>query len=572
MNKSAQTYVLGASRSDVYAELEAWRRERKVERLWRGDASLWTGADEGRWLGWLHAIEDLRPRLAALREVTAELCSTGTAHAVVLGMGGSSLCPDVLRRTFAAAAGFPELRVLDSTVPAQIKTLAAEIDPARSIFILSSKSGTTAEPNAFKQYFYERVRQAVGDDVPGSRFVAITDPDTALHKLAKAEHFRHVVHGVASIGGRYSALSPFGMLPAGVMGLDVHELLERAQLMAQSCAASAAPEINPGVALGIIMGTLARSGRDKLTLFISPRIAALGAWLEQLIAESTGKRGRGIVPIDGEALASPEAYGPDRLFVYLCLRGDAQPAQERGVEALERAGHPVVRIMIEDPMDIGQEFFRWEIATAVAGSVLGVNPFDQPDVEASKVATRALMAAYEQTGQLDSESPLLAEGGISFFAEGANAEAIATQATARSPEAYLRAHLARLQAGDYFAINAYLEMSAENEASLQRLRHRVRDAKGVATTLGFGPRFLHSTGQLHKGGANNGVFLQITADDAVDAPIPGQRYTFGVLKRFQAQGDLEVLAERRRRLLRVHLGPDVAAGLKALDEALAPSP
>ncbi len=568
MNRSTQSYLLGSLQSEVQAELEAWRRENKVQRLWAGDASLWTGSDEGRWLGWLDAVADLQSRLALFEEVSADLCSSGAAQAVVLGMGGSSLCPDVLRRTFGAVAGFPALRVLDSTVPAQIQTLASAIDSAEAMFILSSKSGTTAEPNAFKQYFYERVRQAVRDGVPGSRFIAITDPDTALHKLATAERFRHVIHGVPSIGGRYSALSPFGMLPAAVMGLDVRELLERARLMIDACGASTAPETNPGVVLGIIMGTLARAGRDKLTIVTSPGIAAIGAWLEQLIAESTGKQGRGVIPIDGESLAAPEAYGEDRLFVYLRSRQDDAPAQERAIEALERAGQPVVRITMGDLMDIGQEFYRWEIATAVAGAVLGVNPFDQPDVEASKVATRALMAAYERSTELDSGSPLFTADGVAFFADAGNAEAIATAAGGRSPDRCLRAHLSRLRDGDYFAINAYVEMNAENEALLQRLRHSVRERRGVATTLGFGPRFLHSTGQLHKGGANTGVFLQITADDAVDIPIPGQRYTFGLLKRFQAEGDFEVLAQRGRRLLRVHLGADVPTSLKSLDDMI----
>lgn len=314
------------------------------------------------------------------------------------------------------------------------------------------------------------------------------------------------------------------------------------------------------------MGTLAQAGRDKLTIITSPGIASLGAWLEQLIAESTGKEGKGIVPIDGEDIGAPEVYGPDRTFVYLRLAKTALAEQDATVDALEDAGHPVVRITLEETMGLGQEFFRWEVATAVAGSMLGINPFNQPDVEASKVATRRLASTFEQSGQVSMESALLKNDNIELFADTRNTEVLDSAAPWSSLENYLRVHLNRLQPGDYFAINAYIEMSHSNEARLQRIRHAVRDSKRVATTLGFGPRFLHSTGQLHKGGANNGVFLQITCDDPQDIPIPGQQYTFGMLKQFQAQGDLEVLAERKRRVLRLHLGTDVAAGLERLTD------
>jgi transaldolase/glucose-6-phosphate isomerase len=338
--------------------------------------------------------------------------------------------------------------------------------------------------------------------------------------------------------------------------------------MALSCGSSIAPEKNPGVRLGLTMGVLAQLGRDKLTLIASPGIAALGTWLEQLISESTGKENQGIVPIDGEVLGPPEVYGDDRLFVYLRLATDQSAAQDAALQMLEQAGQPVVRITLEDRIDLGQEFFRWEIATAVAGSVLGINPFNQPDVEASKVATRNLSALYEQSGELPPESPPLAERGLKLFTDSANAEQLGMNTELCTLEGCIRAHLDRLGPGDYFAINAYVEMNDENRQLLQAIRRRVRDAKQVATTLGFGPRFLHSTGQLHKGGPNNGVFLQITSDDAEDLPIPAQKYTFGTLKRFQAQGDFEVLAQRKRRVLRVHLGPDVGAGLESLQELI----
>ncbi|MEW6299250.1 MAG: bifunctional transaldolase/phosoglucose isomerase [Thermodesulfobacteriota bacterium] len=563
-----QTYSLGEFAAAVEATSKDWREGNKVRRLWRGDASLWTGADESQWLGWLHVVDGQRDHPEHIRQITDDVRQAGFTHALLLGMGGSSLCPEVMRRTFGVIDGFPELVVLDSTVPAQVKTVAQKIDPARTLFIVSSKSGSTTEPTVFKQYFMDLARKAVGAERVGSRFIAITDPGTPLHKLAKSERFRHIVHGVPSIGGRYSALSNFGMVPAAIMGVDVPRFLDSTELMVQSCASCVPPEVNPGVTLGIILGTLARQGRDKVTIVTSPAIGSLGAWLEQLLAESTGKDGTGLIPVDDERLGPPEVYGTDRLFVYVRLTAAPSAEQDAAVAALERAGHPVVRIVLEDVIELGQEFFRWEIATAVAGSILGINAFNQPDVEASKVATRRLTAAYEETGALPPETPVLQEGGLSVFTDPKNAEALRRAAARHSLAAYLAAHLGRIRAGDYFAVNAYVEMNEANHAELQALRHAVRDAKRVATTLGFGPRFLHSTGQLHKGGPNTGVFLQVTAEDAEDLPIPGQKYSFGVLKRAQAQGDFEVLAERGRRVLRVHLGPDVRAGLASLRDLI----
>ncbi len=563
-----QTYKVGDADDAVKKTLNDWRINGKIRRLWDGDTTLWSGTDEHQWLGWLHIVDGQRDHGEHLQHIIEDVRAGGFKQALLLGMGGSSLCPEVMKRTFGVIDGSPELFVLDSTVPAQVKAFENKIDVNKTLFIVSSKSGGTTEPNVFKQYFFDRVQQAAGADKAGSRFMAITDPGTKLHKLAKADRFRHIAHGVPSIGGRYSAMSNFGMVPSAIMGVNVPEFLDRTEIMEQSCASSVPPEVNPGVVLGVIMGTLARQGRDKLTLIVSPGIAALGAWLEQLIAESTGKQGRGIVPVDGEDLGPADVYGNDRLFVYLRLGTAPMKQQDDAVDALEQAGQPVVRITLEDPMDLGQELFRWEIATAVAGSILGINAFNQPDVEASKIATQNLTAAYEESGQLPTETPLLGDDGISLLTDEVNAEAIGSTARSRSLESYLAAHLNRIEAGDYFAINAYVEMNDENQRALQAIRHKVRDAKRVATTVGFGPRFLHSTGQLHKGGTNNGVFLQITCDDAADLPIPGQKYTFGILKRFQAQGDFEVLAERKRRALRVHLGPDVAAGLEKLREII----
>ena len=559
-----QSYFLGEADGDVQETLTDWRTNGKVRRLWRGDTSLWSGTDEDQWLGWLHIVSGQLDHSEHIRTIVEDVQSGGFAHILLLGMGGSSLGPEVIRRTFGIVDGFPELLVLDSTVPAQVRAFEKKVDPAKTLFIVSSKSGSTTEPNVFKQYFFDKVERVVGPERASSHFIAITDPGTKLHRLAKAEHFRHIVHGVPTIGGRYSVMSHFGMVPAAVMGVDVPRFLDNAESMVQSCASVVPPEVNPGVELGIILGTLAKRGRDKVTIIASPGIESLGAWLEQLLAESTGKEGKGLIPIDNEPIGPPEAYGDDRVFVHLRLAPAPSKEQDVAAEALQLAGHPVVRITLVESMDLGQEFFRWEVATAAAGSVLEIHPFNQPDVEASKVATRKLTAAYEETGELPSEAPLLVDGGLSLFADARNAEAIASSAKSKDLTEYLRAHLGRLGPGDYFAINAYVEMNEENQNELNAIRRSVRSTKKVATTLGYGPRFLHSTGQLHKGGPNSGVFLQITSEDADDLSIPGQKYSFGILTRLQAHGDFEVLVERGRRVLRVHLGPEVKRNLAKL--------
>jgi transaldolase/glucose-6-phosphate isomerase len=552
----------------VKAAIDDWTAGGKVRRLWAGDASLWTGADEARWLGWLRITDDQIAHLPRLRALGDEIHAEGFSHVVLLGMGGSSLCPEVLSLTFGRIDGFPELLVLDSTDPAQVLALEKKLDLSRTLFVVSSKSGSTLEPNIFKQYFFDRVSKALGAKEAGRRFVAVTDPGSKMQQVAEADGFRHVFFGWPSIGGRYSALSNFGLVPAAAMGLDVTKFLDRTEEMVQACAAVVAPQDNPGVQLGALLGTAAaRFGRDKVTIVASPQLHDLGAWLEQLIAESTGKIGKGLIPVDRESLAAPSAYGGDRVFAYLRLEAAPDAAQDTAVAALEAAGQPVVRIAIDETYDIGEEFFRWEIATAVAGSILGINPFDQPDVEASKIATRALTSEYEKTGALRPESPILTDG-LKLFTDDVNAAALKAAAGGESSlVAYLRAHLDRVHAGDYFALLAYLPMNADNEERLQRMRHAVRDCKKVATCLGFGPRFLHSTGQAYKGGPNTGVFLQVTCDDAVDVPVPGQTYTFGVVKAAQARGDFQVLVDRKRRALRVHLGPDVTAGLDHLARA-----
>ena len=478
-------------------------------------------------------------------------------------MGGSSLCPEVLRKSFGRIERFPELHVLDSTDPAQIRAIESRIDLAKTLFFVASKSGTTLEPNIFKQYFYARAKEAVGADQAGSRFIAITDPGSKLREEAAQDNFRKIFLGVPSIGGRYSALSDFGLAPAAAMGIDVSRFLGRASEMVKACRDLSA-ENNPGVILGALLGTAHNKGRDKITIIASPAIYDVGAWLEQLLAESTGKNGKGLIPVDREPLGSLDVYGDDRVFVYLRLDSSPDVSQDAAIAEFEINGQPVISISIADVYDLSQEFFRWEIATAVAGSIIGINPFDQPDVEASKIATRELTDEYARTGSLPSESPFFEAEGIKLFADSGNRAALKDAAGEQSLAGYLKAHLAQLKPHDYFALLAYVEMNEAHSRSLQAAREAVRNAKQVATCLGFGPRFLHSTGQAYKGGPNSGVFLQVTCDDKDDLPVPDEKYSFGVVKAAQARGDFAVLNERGRRALRVHLGSDVSAGLQKI--------
>jgi transaldolase / glucose-6-phosphate isomerase len=523
----------------VRAKVEEWTEKGNVARLWAKDPTLWTNTGEENWLGWLDIVDQQVDAVAGLQQLAEDVKTRGFEHMLLLGMGGSSLCPEVLKMTFGKRAGFPEVHVLDSTDPAQVKTFEQKVNLEKTLVFVSSKSGSTLEPNIFKQYFFDRVGNA-------SQFIAITDPGSNMQKVAEADGFWKILYGVKSIGGRYSALSNFGMGPAAAMGLDVARFLHEAQIMVGECHAE--PAVNPGVALGIVLGTACNAGRDKLTIVASPGLYDLGAWLEQLVAESTGKIGKGIVPVDREPLAPPHLYGNDRVFVYIRLEGGEEKAHETGIAALEAAGHPVIKITVPATYRLGAEFFRWEIATAVAGAVIGINPFDQPDVEASKIATKKLTSEFEATGSLPAEEPLLI--------------------TDPALTDRLKDLLATIQAGDYFAVLGYVEMNEANEVALQSIRAMVRDSKKIATCLGFGPRFLHSTGQAYKGGPNSGVFLQVTCDDAADLPVPGNTYSFGIVKAAQARGDLEVLVERKRRCLRVHLGADVRTGLAKLRGAI----
>ncbi|HEX6186443.1 MAG TPA: bifunctional transaldolase/phosoglucose isomerase [Pyrinomonadaceae bacterium] len=548
----------------VEAALDDWQANGKVERLWARDATLWTDTGEDKWLGWLSIVAEQQKTDRRFTNFAAEVKDFGFSHLLLLGMGGSSLCPDVLANSFGRIDGFPRLHVLDSTDPAQVKAAENKIDISNTLFFVSSKSGTTLEPNIFKQYFFKRAQEVVGEENAGKHFIAITDPGSKLRQEAERDRFRKIFLGDPSIGGRYSALSDFGMAPAAAMGIDVTTFLDRTCEMVNACRAAEVKN-NPGAILGAVLGTAHKHGRDKLTIVSSPGIHDLGAWLEQLVAESTGKNGNGLIPVDREALAPADSYGDDRLFVYLRLQSAPDSRQDDGIAELEKAGHPVIVISVGDVYDLGKEFFRWELATAVAGSIIGINPFDQPDVEASKIETRKLTDEYERTGALPPENPFYEGDGIRLFADERNASELKSAATETSLRDYLKAHLDRLTTNDYFATLAYIAMNEAHEQLLQIPRHAIRDAKQVATCLGFGPRFLHSTGQAYKGGPDTGVFLQITCDDANDLPVPNQKYTFGVVKAAQARGDFEVLAERGRRTLRVHLGVDVTEGLRTLE-------
>jgi len=548
-----------------------WTQNNKVARFWQKDPSLWTRDGEENWLGWIDIVEREQKEAAAHAALAADVKAAGFKSVLLLGMGGSSLCPEVLSVTFGQQAGFPALHIVDSTNPVQVKAVRDTVNLAETLVIVASKSGSTLEPNVLKQYFFEEMKQAVGAEKAGSHFLAITDPGSKMEQVAKADGFRHIFYGDPTIGGRFSALSNFGVVVAAVAGLDTGTLLAKAAKGVAS--AKLAPAENPAVQLGLTMGLAAEAGRDKITIFTSPEIYDLGAWMEQLIAESTGKLGKGITPVDRETIAAPAIYGSDRIFVYIRLASTADASQDAKVAAIEAAGHPVIHIEIDDLYEIFGQFFTWEVATAVAGSVMGINPFNQPDVESAKIETRALTSAYEQTGELPTREPVLVDAGIQVFATEAYAGTLKAAASSLSLAGILRAHFDQIHAGDYFAALAYLPIFPEHEAAIQGLRHKVRDTKHVATCLGFGPRFLHSTGQDYKGGPNTGVFLQITADHAVDVAIPGQKLTFGVVIDAQAGGDLAVLEARGRRALRVHLGADVAAGLKtlaaAVDQALA---
>jgi transaldolase/glucose-6-phosphate isomerase len=557
-----QRFTLGPYAEAVHARQKSWSEGDVTRRIWRKDATVWVPDPEKaaltpdliNRLGWLTSPEVMHDHLDVLIDFANEIRKEGFTNVGLLGMGGSSLAPEVFMTTFGNAPGYPSLIVLDSTHPGFVQHVANSVDLAKTLFLVSSKSGGTTETLSFFKFFYNAV-SAVKDE-PGKNFVAITDPGSPLETLAAEKRLRRVFSSPSDVGGRYSALTYFGLVPAALIGMNLHKLLDRATTMAHASHYCVPVAENPGLALGAAMGELALAGRDKVTLFASPSIAAFGVWVEQLIAESTGKNGTGILPVAGERLAAPGHYGDDRFFVYLRLEGDENDALDKGIDALEAAGHPVVRIALDEKEDLGGEFFRWEMATAAAGAVLGINPFDQPNVEAAKSKARELLSAFGETGSLPADTPTVVAGNIEVFggagkSGGSIGEVFADFAKLARP-------------GDYMALMAYVPGTDETDAILENIRLVLRDRLKIATTLGYGPRFLHSTGQLHKGDGNKGLFIQITHSPKSDSAIPGEPYSFSTLISAQALGDYQALAERDRRLIRFHIKGDLTVGLKQL--------
>ncbi|MBI3610231.1 MAG: bifunctional transaldolase/phosoglucose isomerase [Nitrospirae bacterium] len=559
--QSRFTAFLGPYEEPVQEALRTLHQQKFSERLWAKDASLWTSDPEAQKtiknrLGWLTVPEAMAGRIREIAAFARSVMETGFSQVVLLGMGGSSLGPEVLLKTSGLKTGHPDLEILDSTDPATILRVEERLNLKRTLFILASKSGTTLEVESLYRYFSEKVRAMTGKSI-GNHFAAITDPGTLLERLAGEQKFCKLFLNPPDIGGRYSALSYFGLVPAALIGIDLDLFLKRAAEMIEATAPSILEEDNPAVHLGVILGVLAQKGRDKVTWISSPPIQSFGVWVEQLLAESTGKEGKGLVPIEGERLGKATTYGDDRLFIDLSLDPSRNRTLDQKLETIRRAGHPVIRIRLRDPLDLAGEFFRWEAAVAVAGAVLKINPFDEPNVTESKENTRKVLEEFQKSGRIASQTMILEEDGIRLYG---NRNAGPQKSLKEAIDVFLN----QVRPHDYLALTAYLERSRSHETLLQKLRHWIRDGARVATTLGYGPRYLHSTGQLHKGGAGNGLFLQITADDKRDIPIPGKTYTFGILKQAQAFGDYEALTRRGFRVLRIHLGSLVEQDLNKL--------
>jgi len=559
-------FLSGQFTEQVNGAVKEAEDEGVVKRIWRKDASLWKSDETNQKiiknsLGWLAAPDDMIGVADDLLEFAGLIRHRDFKRVMVCGMGGSSLCPEVLAQTFGPRAGWPELLVLDSTDPDVLAAFLDRIELEHCLFIIASKSGTTTEPTVFYKFWYDQLSKRSAN--PGENFVAITDPGSPLIASATELGFQRIFLNQADIGGRYSALSYFGMVPAALMGLEIKKLLDRAKEMAQSCAAVMPAAANPALQLGAFMGECARTGRDKLTLITDRKITSLGLWIEQLIAESTGKEGKGILPIAGEELGPPAVYGKDRVFVAVSV-GTVDSSTRSKLDALVAAGHPVVCRELTGLYDLGGEFFLWEFATACAGWRLGINPFDQPNVQESKDATKELLATFVSRGRLPEQSPLVADDMFTVYAEGKIREALPSA----SVLAALRAYLGAVKEGDYLALLNYVEETPEIEARLQQIRTILRDATKCATTTGYGSRFLHSTGQMHKGGPDTGVFFQITARDESDFPVPGEPYGFSILKQAQALGDFRALSAHGRRVLRVDLDKGVPAGLQKLMELM----
>ena len=567
MDQFGETSLSQELEAEISAAATEWSADNLLGRVWFRDSQVWTGRDESRWLGWLEVSEDISGVAARLTAFRERLTKDGIRCVALLGMGGSSLFPDMVRQVFTPR-GDIELRILDSTDPAQIRTFESTIDLKHTVFVVSSKSGSTLETKMLQQYFRERLEAAVGPDITPSRFCVVTDAGSDLDQDASGDCFRAVFHGDAAVGGRYSALTYFGMLPAAVMGCDVEAILEKASKMADACRPSNPGLQNPGVRLGLLLGFAAKAGRNKLTLAITPSLNGFGQWIEQLVAESTGKTGHGVIPVDGESLGSPELYNSDRIFVAIGMDGEEDSEREEALNALAEAGHPVVRFNLDSPYDLGAECYRWELATAVAGAVMGVHPFNQPDVEGTKLITRKLVDRYSTGSGPAKQSSVMSHeyetGEIRLHAPGVYGRGLAGLLPDEPALMHvLRAHMSQVRNGDYVALLAYLECCEPYRRVVERLRLGIRAATGAATTIGFGPRFLHSTGQVHKGGPQNGLYLVFTCADVVDVPVPGESYSFGQLKGAQFLADEDMLTRRKRRYLRLHLDGDVGDGLNA---------
>jgi transaldolase / glucose-6-phosphate isomerase len=568
MAVNRHTAELGQYASQAQTEFDLLIKQNAAQKVWNKDAAFWSSSADAQKiisnaLGWLTVPKLMNERVDELAKFAEEIRAEGFTHVVVLGMGGSSLCPEVFSRTFGKRQGWPELHVVDSTVPATVRRIEKSLDLKKTLFIVSSKSGSTTEPVMFHRYFYGRVKQVSGAENAGRQFIAITDPGTQMVADAQRDKFRKIFLNMADIGGRYSALSYFGLVPFAVSGGDVKEFLSRTLKAVANCGASAPQEANIGLSMGAEIGVLAKAGRDKLTLITSSATESVGLWIEQLIAESTGKEGKGIVPIEGEELGAPEVYGKDRVFFYV---GVGEPTADVALKlsALQKAGHPVLKNVLSDALDLGAEFFFWEFATAIAGHVLGINPFDQPNVQESKDNTKRILGEFTNTKSMPKLRTIAEDGGVKVEADEKNAKAVAQ----KEFRAVIAAHLDRVKPGDYIAITQYFDETSAHDELVQKIRLTLRDETKCATTTGYGPRFLHSTGQLHKGGSDTGVFLQLTAADSPDVPLPGEAFTFGVLKEAQALGDFESLAKRGRRAIRVELGSNLTAGLEELLEAV----
>ncbi len=564
--KAPTWFRLGECTSVFEAALEEADKANAARRLLGREGSLWsedewTASDIEERLGWLDLPQSMRIEIPRLKALAAEIRAADIEHVVLLGMGGSSLAPEVMGHILGHDPLCPHLTILDSTDPSQIRHATQDIPLAQTLFLVASKSGTTAETRNLYVYFKHAVHEKVSEKQWSNHFIAITDPGTPLEEMARRDDFRTVYLNPTDIGGRYSALSFYGLVPASLVGVDLDELLQQAKEMAWECRAGVPAENNPGLVLGAIMGGLARHSepRDKLTLLTSPQVSPFGAWVEQLLAESTGKEGTGILPIDREPPRPAEAYGHDRLFIYVRLATDDNEENDKRVTELIAEDHPVVVLHLSKVYKLGAEFFRWEFATAIAGYLLGINPFNQPNVEAAKTQARNALAQYEETETLPEVSPILQKGGFEIYGPETNTQSVAE---------YLTSFLSDARPDDYIATLAYIERDKENFDLLQEMRRLLGKKTGLATTVGFGPRYLHSTGQLHKGGKNNGLFLQITHTTKDDLPIPNKEYTFSILKRAQALGDLEALREADRRAIRVHIDRPLASGLRELTEIM----